>query len=75
MCKSWKDGLCVMEVKVNFGVDIVELWNNIYMIFVYYCIDFFFMIFFDDIIIIMKINKIFNIIECCYFSVNIKICV
>lgn len=35
MCVSWKDGLCVTEVKVNFGVDIAESRNNIYMTFVY----------------------------------------
>lgn len=45
MCVSWKDGLCVTEVKVNFGVDIAESRNNIYMTFVYHCTDLFLIIF------------------------------
>lgn len=45
VCVSWKDGLCVTEVKVNFGVDIAESRNNIYMTFVYHCTDLFLIIF------------------------------
>lgn len=72
MCVSWKDGLCVTEVKVNFGVDIAESRNNIIMTFVYHCTDLFLMIFFDDAIITIEINKTFTTLSVVVLVLTLK---